>query len=213
MGAVERSGSVEGSGAGEVVARRVANLETLSEIQAATVVMARIAESLPAEWRADATVLILGSMPGTRSLQLGEYYGHTRNRFWRIMEGLVGLDPDAPYAVRRDQLTRAGIALWDVLKYCSREGSLDRSIIEDSEVPNEIAAELESHAAIQAVALNGKKAARAFAKRIMPDLGAEARRRVHILELPSTSPANAARSLASLVDEWRVLAPYLAHGA
>ena len=33
----------------------------------------------------DTTILILGTMPGDKSLELGEYYGHSRNRFWKII--------------------------------------------------------------------------------------------------------------------------------
>ena len=34
---------------------------------------------------AGCTILILGSMPGERSLELQQYYGHKNNRFWRLM--------------------------------------------------------------------------------------------------------------------------------
>lgn len=35
---------------------------------------------------AGCTILILGSMPGERSLELQQYYGHKNNRFWRLMQ-------------------------------------------------------------------------------------------------------------------------------
>lgn len=165
--------------------------------------------SFPAVIEPDARVLVLGSMPGERSLTAEEYYAHPRNRFWPLVQALVGLDPKAPYPERLEQLTRSGIALWDVLKHCRREGSLDHSIVESSEIANDIAGLLEHHPAVRAVGLNGQKAAMAFRRRVVPDLGATLRERLVLIELPSTSPANAARSLADLLDDWRALTPYL----
>jgi TDG/mug DNA glycosylase family protein len=157
----------------------------------------------------DAAVLILGTMPGERSLAEGQYYAHPRNRFWQVMQDLAGIDPDLSYSEQLDGLGRAGIALWDVLRHCMREGSLDGSIVASSEIPNDIGGLLEDHASIRAVALNGRKAATAFRRRILPTLPAPLVRRVGVFELPSTSPANARKSRAALADEWSALAPYL----
>ncbi len=153
-------------------------------------------------------VLVLGSMPGVRSLQAGQYYAHPRNRFWSVMREVAGVDPDAPYGIRLDQLGRAGIALWDVLEHCRREGSLDSAIRRSSEIPNRIGRVLEEHDPIRAVALNGAKAAGAFRRRVLPGLGEAVRERVEILELPSTSPANAGWSRARLVEAWSAIRAY-----
>jgi TDG/mug DNA glycosylase family protein len=69
---------------------------------------------------ANATVLILGSMPGKASLCAGEYYAHPRNLFWHILGELVGAIPTLPYEERTRVLQSAGIALWDVLQLCAR---------------------------------------------------------------------------------------------
>ena len=40
----------------------------------------------------DTKILILGSLPGKKSLELEQYYGHTRNRIWKILAHLTGDD-------------------------------------------------------------------------------------------------------------------------
>ena len=85
----------------------------------------------------DATVLILGSMPGKESLKQHQYYAHPQNAFWKIMGELVGAHPDLPYPQRLHALTNARIALWDVLETCERQGSLDSDI--QNETANDFA--------------------------------------------------------------------------
>ncbi len=145
----------------------------------------------------DACVLILGSMPGTASLQAGQYYAHPRNAFWPIMGALYGAGPDLPYADRAAKLKGEGVAVWDVLQTCLREGSLDSNI--RGEVPNDFATFFAAHPGIRRIGLNGGKAAASFRKyagRLCLQ-GAE----VHVL--PSTSPAHAARGFEEKCAIWR----------
>ena len=73
----------------------------------------------------DSRLLILGSMPGIRSLQMQQYYGHPQNRFWPLLAALLGYqEVPAAYADRKRMLIDNRIALWDVLGCCEREGSL-----------------------------------------------------------------------------------------
>ncbi|MFT4592099.1 MAG: TDG/mug DNA glycosylase family protein, partial [Gammaproteobacteria bacterium] len=67
---------------------------------------------------AHAKVLILGSMPGQRSLAEMQYYAHPRNAFWPIMGSLFNAGPEISYAHRLDRLREHHIALWDVLQFC-----------------------------------------------------------------------------------------------
>src|SRR5688500_20135249 len=76
----------------------------------------------------DARVLILGSVPSIASLARQQYYGHPQNSFWPIMGRLFGAGQDVPYEERKCILHEHGVAVWDVLRECHREGSLDADI-------------------------------------------------------------------------------------
>ncbi len=161
---------------------------------------------LPPVIGAAARILVLGSFPGEESLRRREYYGHPRNQFWPIMGALVGAGPELAYAERLRRLMAAGIALWDVLDSCRREGSLDQRIETQARRPNDLAALAAGHPGLRHVVLNGTMAA-ALYTRLPPDrhpgLPATA--------LPSTSPAHARLRPAEKLERWRVvLAPLLA---
>ena len=83
------------------------------------------------------TVLILGTMPGIASLQQQQYYGHPRNHFWKIIAHLYNSNEiPTHYEDRKNILLQNNIALWDVLEFCEREGSLDIAI--KNPIPNQI---------------------------------------------------------------------------
>jgi len=165
---------------------------------------ARVA-SFPPQVGAGCRLLILGTVPSLRSLELRQSYGHAQNLFWPLMGELFDAGPALPYAERIARLQRRGIGIWDVLKTCERPGSLDSSIVPESEVPNAIPWLLRRHAQIRAIALNGGKAQQAFRRHIAPQLDARLGERVTILALPSTSPANASIPRAEKRRRWSVL--------
>lgn len=165
--------------------------------------MTRI-HSFPPIARADATVLILGSMPGKASLRAGQYYGHPQNAFWKIMGELAGAGPERPYADRAAVLKAHNIALWDVLKSCTRTSSLDSDIVEDSIVANDFAGFFEMHPNIARVYFNGTKAEHAFKKYVFAKLNGR-HADIEFTRLPSTSPANASYSYAQKLDAWRAI--------
>ena len=160
-------------------------------------------QSFPPVSAPDATVLILGSMPGVASLQAGQYYAHPRNGFWPIMGELYGARRELPYTERLTRLQAAGVALWDVLQSCVREGSLDTAIDDCSSLPNDFEAFFRDHPAIKRVFFNGAKAEQCFRRQVLgkqaiPD-------GLLFVRLPSTSPAHAGMSLENKLGEWRVL--------
>ncbi|MEM6988783.1 MAG: DNA-deoxyinosine glycosylase [Pseudomonadota bacterium] len=150
------------------------------------------------------TVLVLGSIPGVKSLEHQQYYAHPQNQFWRLMARVLRKrDVPCDYSERLAMLADGGVALWDVLAQCEREGSLD-SAIRDEHV-NEIGSLLDSTPSIQAVALNGRKAESSFAKHIGSSVSGLA-----ILLLPSSSAANAQLRLDDKAEIWsEQLRPWL----
>ena len=113
--------------------------------------MTRRIQCFPPIADAGATVLILGSMPGEESLRAGQYYAHPRNAFWPIMGDLFGAGPGLDYAARARVLKSNGIALWDVLASCARDGSLDSAIAGDSILANDFPAFFLAHPGIARV--------------------------------------------------------------
>ena len=152
----------------------------------------------------DARVLVLGTMPSVASLAKQQYYGHPQNSFWPIMGRLFGAGPESPYGERRRILCARGVAVWDVLRECQREGSLDAAIEVDSESPNDFVMFLGAHRHIHSVFFNGQKAEAAFRRHVLPLLG-EFEREFRYVRLPSTSPAHAGRSFAQKLAAWRAV--------
>jgi TDG/mug DNA glycosylase family protein len=149
-------------------------------------------------------VLILGSMPGKASLRAKQYYAHPQNAFWKIIAALLEIDAGEPYEARLDALRARGIALWDVMKSCTRESSLDSDVVEASIVPNAFASFLRAHPRIHTVCFNGAKAEQSFQRHALPALGAAARDLTYH-RLPSTSPANASIAYARKLAAWRAV--------
>lgn len=149
-----------------------------------------------------ARVLVLGSMPSVASLAKEQYYGHPQNAFWPIMGRLFGAGPELPYDERTRVLVRQGVAVWDVLQSCQREGSLDTAIRRDTEAANDFLTFFRKHRQIHAVFFNGQKAETAFRRHVLDDL-AVLQREIHFERLPSTSPAHAGRSLTDKLTVWK----------
>ena len=149
---------------------------------------------------ADTRLLILGSLPGDASLKEGQYYGHPRNGFWRLIGEVIGADlPALPYLDRLETLRARGIGLWDVIASADRPGSLD-SAIRNAEPAglNRLIADLPS---LQAVAFNGGTASRLGRRSLTAPPG------LRLLDLPSSSPAHA-RPLAEKSAVWSTLKPF-----
>lgn len=103
--------------------------------------------------------------------------------------------PELDYETKLKILLNNNIALWDTIKSCKREGSLDSDI--QNEKPNDIRKLLKTYQNIETICLNGNKSYSAF-KKYFPDL----LEKYNCFKMPSTSPANARYSLDILIKEW-----------
>jgi hypoxanthine-DNA glycosylase len=115
------------------------------------------------------------------------------------MAGLLGFDASSPYDKRVRALKFARVAVWDVLRSCVREGSLDARI--DEEVANDFAAFFGMHRAITHVFFNGAKAEASYRRHVRLEVGGP----VRDVRLPSTSPAHASLSVARKLAAWRAI--------
>ncbi len=139
----------------------------------------------------DTRLLILGSLPGARSLAERRYYAHPTNQFWR----LVGEVIDRPLATmdyddRLAALREARIGLWDVIRTAERQSSSD-SAIRGVEA-QDLAALVATLPDLRMIAFNGGKAA-AIGRRQLPGLEG-----VALVDLPSSSAANTGGYAAKL---------------
>ncbi|MBF2708473.1 DNA-deoxyinosine glycosylase [Flavobacterium soyangense] len=153
--------------------------------------------SFPPISNPNATVLILGTMPGVQSLALGPYYGNPRNAFWKLLFSIFDSPFSTDYEIRKSILLQNQIALWDVLEACVREGSLDSDI--EQEIPNDFNSFLSEHPHIRQIYFNGQKAAAYFKHYVKSD------KDYLLVTLPSTSPAHAGKSFEMKLQEWSVI--------
>jgi TDG/mug DNA glycosylase family protein len=131
----------------------------------------------------DTRLLILGSLPGARSLTEQQYYAHPTNQFWRLVGAVIG-EPLAEfdYDERLLRLRAEKIGLWDVISTAERRSSSD-SDIREAEV-HDLATLVSTLSELRMIAFNGSKAA-AIGRRQLPALDG-----IEVIDLPSSSAAN-----------------------
>lgn len=146
---------------------------------------------------ADSRILILGTMPGVRSIEMQQYYGHPGNQFWKILFRLFDEPFTTDYAQRIDLLHRKHIALWDVLSHCEGEGSADTAI--KNEIANDFEAFYQQHPQLSHVFFSSRHAEQFYNKHVGKRSG------IHYTLLPSPSGAHASMSLDQKVERWSII--------
>ena len=147
---------------------------------------------------ADSKILILGSLPSDKSINLNEYYGKKTNQFWNIISLVFEkqkIDFEN-YSEKIQFLKEHHIALWDV--YCSAErmGSLDTNIKNGKF--NDIKKLLNTYTNIQTILVNGKKAETAF-KKYMKNRNIDYKYKY----VPSSSSANTKYTVLEKAGFWK----------
>lgn len=141
--------------------------------------------------------VVLGSFPGVASLQVGEYYAHPRNLFWSLISSAINTELTAlPFAARYEALLANGIGLWDVIETCERQGSLDQAIKAEQAAQLDVLPQLAPQ--LEFLLLNGRKA-QVGARRALSSANLD---RLTLIDLPSTSPANASINKADKQQLW-----------
>ena len=161
--------------------------------------MEKVVHTIAPIFNEQSKILILGSMPSPKSREVGFYYGHPQNRFWRVLARVLGENEPKDITAKKAMVLRHHIAMLDVLAECEIEGASDSSIknpkINDMDV-------IFAKATIKAVFTTGAKAAELYRKLCKPNWP-------ECIKLPSTSAANAAYSLERLTESYRIILDYL----
>ena len=156
----------------------------------------QVVHSIPPVYDQESRVLILGSFPSVRSREVGFFYGHPQNRFWRTLSTVLGAEEPKTIEDKKGFLHAHHIAIWDVIATCDIKGSSDSSI--KNAIPNDVLS-LITKTKITQIYTNGNTAHRLYCRFL------QAYTKMEAVCLPSTSPANAAWGLERLVAAWRVI--------
>lgn len=146
-------------------------------------------------------ILILGSIPGVKSLEKVEYYGNKQNQFWEILFSIFKQEsvPEC-YKNKVNFLLQNRIGLWDVVQNCERKGSLDIAI-KNQEI-NDFNSFFNEYPQITTLVFNGKTAYQFFYKKYGQIKG------ITYSVMPSTSPANTI-PFEKKLNEWSLILSHL----
>lgn len=145
-------------------------------------------------------ILMLGTMPSPKSRETGFYYGHPRNRFWRVLADILEEPVPETIEEKKALALKHHIAIWDVLAGCEIRGADDGSI--KNPVPNDLSVILKQ-APVNTVFTTGTKADELYKKYIFSQTG------IPSIRLLSTSPANCRTGYEALKDNYSQILGHL----
>ncbi len=156
----------------------------------------KVIHPFPPIFDQNSKILILGSMPSPKSREIGMYYAHPKNRFWKILSIVLNDDFPLSNEDKKAFLLKHNIAVWDVLKSCEIVGASDSSI-RNPKVNNFNL--IFNNCKISAVFTLGKTATKIYKSMTGNDS----------IYLPSTSPANCAIKDEELIKNFEIILKYL----
>ena len=156
----------------------------------------KVIHPFPPIFDQNSKILILGSMPSPKSREIGMYYAHPKNRFWKILSIVLNDDFPLSNEDKKAFLLKHNIAVWDVLKSCEIAGASDSSI-RNPKVNNFNL--IFNNCKISAVFTLGKTATKIYRSMTGNDS----------IYLPSTSPANCAIKDEELIKNFEIILKHL----
>lgn len=158
--------------------------------------MKKVNHTLEPFYDNDSEILILGSFPSVKSREVGFYYMHPQNRFWKVLEIIFNENSGNTIEEKKNFLSKYHIALWDAIASCEIEGSSDSSIkcIKINDLSKII-----NTSKISKIYTTGKKAYDLYNKYCLDKI------KIKAISLYSPSPANCAISLNKLVENYQVI--------
>lgn len=148
----------------------------------------------------DSKILILGTIPSPKSREIGFYYGHPQNRFWKVISDILNEKYPETKKEKTNMILTHHIALWDVLKSCNIEGASDSSI--KNARPNDLN-KIIKNSNIQTIFVTGKTAEKLYNKFCKKETN------ISCIYLPSTSPANCSLKYEDLKKQYKIILKYL----
>ncbi|WP_187648210.1 DNA-deoxyinosine glycosylase [Nitrosophilus labii] len=144
----------------------------------------------------DSKILVLGSFPSFDSFKNSFYYGHKHNQFWRLLADIFNDIVPNNIEEKIIFLKKHKIALWDMVKSCKRESSLD-STLKHIEI-NDIETFLKENPSIEKIYFTGRKSQELFEKNF-------SHLNIKRYYLPSPSPAYRKLRYEEKLKIWRKL--------
>ena len=146
----------------------------------------------------NSSILILGSFPSVKSREVGFYYGHPQNRFYKVLSNIFFEPLPTSIESKKELLVKHHIALYDVIYSCDISNSDDSSI--RNVTPINIKELLLKFPNINRIIVNGNKAKELFNKYLLKDIDTH---KIDIEFAPSTSSANAKMNVEQLVSIYK----------
>ena len=147
-------------------------------------------------FNSESKTLILGSFPSVKSRELNFFYAHPQNRFWKVISAIYNSPVPSTVQEKTQLILNNNLALYDVIYSCDITSSADSTI--KNVTPSNLT-EVIKNSKIDRIFVNGKTAEFYYKKYLEKQLG------IRCDCLPSTSPANASKSLEQLIVAWSIL--------
>ncbi len=157
-----------------------------------------IVEGFPPLMCHDPRVLILGKIPGKKSISTNEYYNDNRNRMWKMLAELATQKLPTNYTEKKVLLEHLHVVFWDYYQFGEQRTNSEVK----GTIPNDIVGFVRKNLTITKIAINGYgNYDDEFGEKLQNQFGQS----IKVFRLPETSGSNASWTLEKLCKEWSVV--------